>query len=635
MATQDTQFYIDAAEYQTLYEASLKDPNNFWGTQANEFITWHKPWQKVSDCDLKIGKVRWYVGGQLNAAYNCLDRHLEKHDHDTALIWEGNDPKDSLKYTYQELYTQVCKFANVLLTLGVKPGDRVCIYMPLIPEIVISMLACARIGAVHSVVFGGFSSEALRDRIVDCSCKIVITANEGLRGDKVIPLKANVDQAIANLSQITDVIVIERTNAATSFNPKIDRDYNKLMADANTTSDCHMVDAEHPLFILYTSGSTGKPKGAQHSTGGYLTYAALTFHYVFDYHPGEIYWCSADAGWITGHTYLVYGPLANAATILMYEGVPAYPDAARMWQIIDKYQVNIFYTAPTLIRALMSHGDEFLKTTKRDSLRILGTVGEPINPAAWEWFYYKVGHGQCPIVDTWWQTETGGIMISPLPGATDLKPGSATKPLFGIKPTILDNDGKEIKDHTEGNLVICDPWPGLMQTIYGDQKRFVDTYFTRFPGYYLAGDAAKCDNDGYYWIIGRNDDVLKISGHRIGTAEVESALVKNPAVAEAAVVGIADAITGEAIYAYVQLKDGQYGSDQLKQQLVAGVKTEVGSFAAPKTIRFAKELPKTRSGKIMRRILRKIAEGKTEDLGDISTLGNPEAVTQLINDKQL
>lgn len=626
------QFYINENEYEKLYNASIQDPDKFWAAQAREFITWHKEWEKVSDCDLKAGKIRWYIGGQLNAAYNCLDRHLDKNRNKTAILWEGNDPKDSLKLSYQELYTEVCKFANVLLELGARPGDRICIYMPLIPELVISMLACARIGAIHSVVFGGFSAEALRSRIEDCGSKIIVTANEGFRGDKTIPLKESVDVAVKDLSHVKHIIVVNRTNTILNKNSKVEHDYNDLMSKASTTNTCHNVDAEHPLFILYTSGSTGKPKGVQHSTGGYLTYAATTFHYVFDYHPQEIYWCTADAGWITGHTYLVYGPLLNGATIVMYEGVPAYPDASRMWQIIDKYKVNIFYTAPTLIRSLMAHGDEFLESTKRDSLRILGTVGEPTNPAAWQWFYDKVGNGKCPIVDTWWQTETGGILISPLPGATKLKPGSATKPLFGIKPCIVDNDGKLVTDHTEGNMVLANSWPGQMQTIYKDQQRFVDTYFAHFPGYYFSGDAAKCDADGYYWILGRVDDVLKVSGHRIGTAEVESALVKNISVAEAAVVGIADEITGESIYAYVQLKDHAVKSDDLKKQLITEVRIEVGSFAAPKFIHFVTELPKTRSGKIMRRILRQIAEGKSDNLGDISTLGNQEALTSLLND---
>lgn len=623
--------YLNSVTYEKMQQAALHNSDQFWAAQAQQFITWDKPWEQVSDCDFKTGKIRWYLGGKLNAAYNCLDRHLTSNGNTTAILWEGNDPSESKKLTYNELHEQVCKMANVLISLNVKAGDRICIYMPLIPEIVICMLACVRIGAIHSVVFGGFSAEALRSRIIDCGSKIVITANEGLRGEKTIPLKASVDSAIANLPQVTDVIVFKRTNNPTNFNPDIDRDYDTLMSNASSANECYIVDAEHPLFILYTSGSTGKPKGVQHSTGGYLTYAAQTFHYVFDYHPNEIYWCSADAGWITGHTYLVYGPLANAATILMYEGVPAYPDASRIWQIIDKYKVNIFYTAPTLIRSLMAHGDEYLQKTSRASLRILGSVGEPINPAAWEWFHDKVGNGKCPIVDTWWQTETGGIMISPIPGVNKLKPGCATKPLFGIKPVILeDNGGKEIIGVGEGDLVISCSWPGQMQTLYNDHKRFIDTYFTKFPGYYFAGDGVMRDADGDYWISGRIDDVLKVSGHRIGTADVESALVKNPAVAEAAVVAIPDPITGDAIVAFVQLVDGIHSDLQLEQQLIAGVKTEVGSFAAPKQIHFTNELPKTRSGKIMRRILRQIANGNTQNLGDTSTLGNLDAVNDLL-----
>ena len=517
-----------------------------------------------------------------------------------------------------------------MLSLGIKAGDRVCIYMPMIPEAVISMLACTRIGAVHSVVFGGFSAEALRTRIIDCGSKLVITANEGLRGEKVSPLKDNVDLAITNLLQVEHVIVVKRTNTVTNWDDKRDFDYAKLMSTASVTCDYYIADSEDPLFILYTSGSTGKPKGVLHTTGGYLSYAAITFKYVFDYHPDEIYWCTADVGWITGHTYLIYGPLLNAATILLYEGVPAYPDASRMWQIIDKYKVNIFYTAPTLIRALMAHGDQYLASTSRASLRILGSVGEPINPAAWEWYYNQVGKAQCPIVDTWWQTETGGILITPLPGVTKLKPGAATKAFFGIEPKILNEEGQEIIGAGEGYLVIDRSWPGQMQTIYGDHQRFIETYFSRYPGYYFSGDAAKRDADGDYWITGRVDDVLKVSGHRIGTAEVESAMVKHDAVAEAAVVGIPDEITGEAIYAFIQLMDGQQASKELEQELINLVKKEVGTFAAPKVIHFTNELPKTRSGKIMRRILSKIAAGQTSDLGDISTLGNQESVNNLL-----
>jgi acetyl-CoA synthetase len=627
------EFYLNQAKYQELYNFSISKPDDFWAQQAQQFISWDKTWDTVSDCDFSSGKINWYNGAKLNASFNCLDRHVQSDPDKTAIIWEGNQPSENRRLTYKELLEQVCKLANVLLSFGVKPGDRICIYMPLIPEIVISMLACARIGAVHSVVFGGFSAEALRMRISDCECKIVITANEGMRGDKAIAIKANVDAAISELSIVEHVIVVERTTTAVNWQDNRDHSYTELISKASSTCDYYVADSADPLFILYTSGSTGKPKGVLHTTGGYLTYAAITFHYIFDYHSDEIYWCTADAGWITGHTYLVYGPLLNGATILMYEGVPAYPDPARLWRIIDKYKVNIFYTAPTLIRALMAHGDECLATTKRDSLRILGTVGEPINPAAWDWYYNKIGNAKCPIVDTWWQTETGGIMITPLPGVSKLKPGSALRPFFGIQPQIISEEGQIVQGDGEGYLAISKSWPGQMHTIYGDQQRFIDNYFARFPGYYFAGDAAKRDADGDYWIIGRVDDVLKVSGHRIGTAEVESALVKDPSVAEAAVVGVPDDITGEAIYAFVQLMDGVQGTKELEQELKDMVKKEVGSFAAPKVIHFASELPKTRSGKIMRRILRKIACGQTDDLGDISTLGNQEAVNKLIEKK--
>jgi acetyl-CoA synthetase len=624
------QNYLDATKYSILYQSSITEPEDFWATQANEFIDWIQPWDTVSNCDFTTGKIHWYNGAKLNAAYNCIDRHLKTNPSKTAIIWEGNDPTETRAISYQELHQQVCKLANVLKSLGVKAGDRVSIYLPMIPEVVVSMLACARIGAIHSVIFGGFSAEALRTRILDCQSKIVITANEGLRGEKKIPLKTNVDHALKDLETVTSVIVINRTNNSVAMQAKRDHNYADLMANASTDCEYHAVNAEDPLFILYTSGSTGKPKGVQHSTGGYLTFAAMTFHYVFDYHPQEVYWCSADAGWITGHTYLVYGPLANGATILMYEGIPTHPDPARMWQIIDKHKVNIFYTAPTLLRSLMAHGDRYLQTTSRATLRILGTVGEPINPAAWEWYYNQVGHARCPIVDTWWQTETGGILITPLPGVTQLKPGSATKPFFGIEPIILDEQGKPIIGEGEGYLVFAKSWPGQMQTLYGDHQRFMQTYFSRFPGYYFSGDGAKRDADGYYWITGRVDDVLNVSGHRIGTAEVESALVKHPAAAEAAVVGVSDEITGESVYAFVQIIAGYKPSKELERELIATVKAEIGAFAAPKTIHFADELPKTRSGKIMRRILRKIAAGEIEDLGDISTLGNQDAVNNLI-----
>jgi acetyl-CoA synthetase len=625
--------YLNINTYKSLYKESIENSDQFWSKQALQFITWTKPWDMVSDCDFATGKVHWYSGAQLNACYNCLDRHLPNKANVPAIIWEGNDPNDATTLTYQDLYLQVCKFANVLLGLGVKPGDKVSIYLPMIPELVIAMLACTRIGAVHSIVFGGFSAEALRARILDCGATVVVTANEGLRGEKIIPLKESVEEAIADLDQVTDVIVVKRTITVTPWDAKRDRDYAALMANASTECPCYNANSLDPLFILYTSGSTGKPKGALHSTAGYLTYAAMTFHYVFDYRPGEIYWCTADAGWITGHTYVVYGPLLNGATILMYEGVPTYPTASRMWEIIDKYKVNTFYTSPTLIRSLMSMGDEYLKNSSRNSLRILGSVGEPINPAAWEWFYHKIGNSKCPIVDTWWQTETGGILISALPGATKLLPGSATKPLFGIEPLILDEQGHPIEGEGEGALVIAKSWPGQMQTIFGDHERYIDNYFSRFPGYYFSGDGARRDADGNFWVTGRMDDVLKVSGHRIGTAEVESSIVRNPAVAEAAVVGIPDEIKGEAIYAYVQLKNGISASKELEKDLIAEVKKDIGSFAAPQSIHFCKELPKTRSGKIMRRILRKIAVGETEEFGDISTLSNTESVANLIAER--
>lgn len=622
--------HLDQEQYQKLYQSSITEPDNFWATQAKQFIEWLRPWNTISNCDFKTGKVSWFEGAQLNVAYNCVDRHLKDKANDIAILWEGNEPGETKKLTYQELHAAVCKMANVLLYLNVKPGDRVCIYLPMIPEIVIAMLACARIGAVHSIVFGGFSSEALSTRILDCGSKIVITANETMRGEKVIPLKSSVDTAISDTPLVKDVIVIKRTKNKTPWNDAIDRDYETLMAQASPECACYAANATDPLFILYTSGSTGKPKGALHSSGGYLTYAAMTFHYVFDYHPNEIYWCTADAGWITGHTYVVYGPLANGATILLYEGIPNYPDASRVWKIIDKYKVNIFYTSPTLIRSLMSQGDQYLQNSSRESLRVLGSVGEPINPAAWEWFYNKVGHAKCPIVDTWWQTETGGILISALPGATKLLPGSATLPLFGIQPYLLNDQGVQQDGVAEGCLTIAHSWPGQMQTIFGDHARFVETYFSRFPGYYFSGDGARRDALGNYWITGRMDDVIKVSGHRIGTAEIESALVRNPAVAEAAVIGIPDEIKGESIYAYVQLKRGFNASKELEKELFAAVRTDIGSFATPQVIHLCSELPKTRSGKIMRRILRKIATGETEDLGDLSTLANTEVVDELL-----
>lgn len=621
-------------DYKALYQSSIADPANFWAEQASEFISWEQPWDRVYDYDFSKGKIHWYSKAKLNVCNNCVDRHASVEPQRQALIWQGNSVTESKQYTYQELLEHVCKTANVLKELGVKKGDRVCIYMPMIPEAIFTMLACARIGAVHSVVFAGFSPEALRARILDCGSEIVVTANQGLRGEKIIPLKENVDTAIAELQQVKSVLVVKRTTAQVPFNKQRDHDYAALIEKVNVNCEYEVVDAEDPLFILYTSGSTGKPKGVVHSSGGYITYANFSFHYVFDYKPQEVYWCTADVGWITGHTYLVYGPLAAGATILMYEGIPTYPDPSRLWDIVDQYKVNIFYTAPTLIRALMGHGDRYLKTTSRESLRILGTVGEPINPAAWEWYYQKVGNGKAPIVDTWWQTETGGILLSPIPNVTKLKPGSATTPLFGIEPAILDAEGREIIGEGEGYLVFKTSWPGQMQSIFNDHKRFVETYFSTFPGYYLSGDAARRDADGYYWITGRIDDVLNVSGHRIGTAEVESALVKHKSVAEAAVVGCKDDVTGEAIFAFIQLMDGVSESVALRDELIALVRQEIGGFAVPKHMQFTPELPKTRSGKIMRRILRKIANGDTQELGDISTLGNQEVVNRLLQQQQ-
>lgn len=621
-------------DYTALYLASITDPENFWSEQANKFISWDHSWDRVSDYDFVKGKINWYTNAKLNVCKNCVDRHAAAEPQRQALIWQGNNPTETKQYTYKDLLEHVCKTANVLKELGVKKGDRVCIYMPMIPEAVFTMLACARIGAVHSVVFAGFSPESLRTRIIDCGSQIVVTADQGLRGEKIIPLKEHVDTAIAELPQVKSVLLIRRTGVQVPFNKQRDHDYYMLIDKVNPNCEYAIMDASDPLFILYTSGSTGKPKGVVHSSGGYITYASYSFHYVFDYKPQEIFWCTADVGWITGHTYLVYGPLAVGATILLYEGIPTYPDPSRLWNIVDQFKVNIFYTAPTLIRALMAHGDRFLKTTSRESLRVLGSVGEPINPAAWDWYYHQVGQGRCPIVDTWWQTETGGILLSPIPNVTKLKPGSATTPLFGIEPAILDAEGKEISGAGEGYLVFKTSWPGQMQTIFNDPKRFIETYFSKFPGYYVSGDAARRDADGYYWITGRTDDVLNVSGHRIGTAEVESALVKHPMVAEAAVVGCKDPISGEAIYAFVQLMDDAQQNELLQTELAAMVRQEIGGFAVPKKMQFTPELPKTRSGKIMRRILRKIANGDTDDLGDMSTLANQEVVGNLLKHRQ-
>jgi acetyl-CoA synthetase len=625
--------HIDEAKYAEMYQRSINDPDGFWAEQAKEFVTWSKPWNRVSDWDFHKGDIRWFEGGKLNVAYNCLDRHLEKRGDQVALIWEGDDPAEDKKITYRQLHAEVSKFANVLKSRGVKKGDRVCIYMPMIPEASVAMLACARIGAVHSVVFGGFSPESLKDRILDSDCQVVITADEGLRGKKAVPLKGNTDKALLQCPNVHTVLVVQRTGGNVAWKDGRDVWYHDAMHKASPDCQPEEMDAEDPLFILYTSGSTGKPKGVLHTTGGYLLFAAMTHKYTFDYHDGDIYWCTADVGWVTGHTYIVYGPLANGAISLMFEGIPSYPDASRFWQVIDKHQVNIFYTAPTAIRALMREGADPVKKTSRKSLKLLGTVGEPINPEAWEWYYHVVGDERCPIVDTWWQTETGGHLITPLPGATALKPGSATRPFFGVAPAIVDNEGNILDGECEGNLVITRPWPGQMRSVYGDHQRFIDTYFKTYPGMYFTGDGAKRDKDGYYWITGRVDDVLNISGHRMGTAEIESALVLHEAVAEAAVVGFPHDIKGQGIYCYVTLVKGVEPSDALKKELVQLVRSEIGPIASPDIIQWAPGLPKTRSGKIMRRILRKIAANETDTMGDTSTLADPAVVDDLVHNR--
>ncbi len=627
---------IDAAGYEEMYKKSVADSEGFWSEQARR-IDWIKPFTKVKDVSFSKDDlhIRWFYDGSLNVCYNCVDRHLDSKGDDVAIIWEGDDPTRDLKITYRELHGRVCRFANALKELGAKKGDRITIYMPMIPETAIAMLACARIGAVHSVVFGGFSPDALAGRIHDCESNIVITADEGVRGAKAIPLKANVDAAAANpaVTTLERVLVVRNTGADIGWVDGRDAWLHELEEQVDEDCPCEEMGAEDPLFILYTSGSTGKPKGVLHTSGGYLVYAALTHEYVFDYHPGDIYWCTADVGWVTGHSYIVYGPLANGAITLMFEGVPNYPSASRFWEVCDKHQVNICYTAPTAIRALMREGDEPVKRTSRKSLRLLGTVGEPINPEAWEWYYRVVGDERCPIVDTWWQTETGGILISPLPGATPLKPGSATKPLFGIQPAIVDGDGNILDGETKGNLVILDSWPGQMRTIYGDDQRFVDTYFSAFEGCFFTGDGVRRDEDGYYWITGRVDDVLNVSGHRMGTAEVESALVAHKDVAEAAVVGYPHEIKGQGIYAYVTLMQGVGADDALLADLRQWVRKEIGPIATPDLIQWAPGLPKTRSGKIMRRILRKVAENDYDNLGDTSTLADPAVVDDLVENR--
>ncbi len=622
---------INEAEFQQMYRASIEDPEAFW-TEQGKRLHWSKPFTKIKDVSWSKDDlhVRWFEDGELNVSYNCVDRHVDAKRDEVAIIWEGDEPGTDCKITYGELFKHVCRFANVLKEIGVKKGDRVTLYLPMILEAAYAMLACARIGAVHSIVFAGFSPEALAGRINDCESSFVITADEGVRGGRKIPLKSNVDKALAHVDHNVGVLVVKHTGGEVAFNEEQDHWLHEV--DKNVSSDCapEPMNAEDPLFILYTSGSTGKPKGVLHTTGGYLVWASMTHQYVFDYKPGEIYWCSADVGWVTGHSYIIYGPLANGATTLMFEGVPTYPDASRFWQIVDKYNVNIFYTAPTAIRALMGKGEEFVETTSRQSLRLLGSVGEPINPEAWEWYHRVVGEGRCPIVDTWWQTETGGVMISPLPGATALKPGSATKPLFGVQAQIVDAEGLVLEGEAEGNLVITASWPGQMRTVYGDHQRFYETYFSTYPGKYFTGDGCRRDADGYYWITGRVDDVINVSGHRMGTAEVESALVAHEAVSEAAVVGYPHDIKGQGIYAYVSLTAGHDQSEKLRTDLVTWVRHEIGPIASPDLVQFAPGLPKTRSGKIMRRILRKIAEDDFSNLGDTSTLAEPEVVDDLI-----
>ncbi|WP_104911566.1 acetate--CoA ligase [Pseudomonas sp. LG1D9] len=621
-------------DYQRLYRQSIDHPDIFWAEQAKALLDWITPWHTVQHCDIHTGGAQWFAGGQLNVSYNCIDRHLAQRADQPAFIWEGDDPAKSSKITYRQLHQNVSRLANVLKSRGVKKGDRVCIYMPMIPEAAYAMLACTRIGAVHSVVFGGFSPDALRDRILDADCRTVITADEGVRGGRPVALKQNVDKALASCPNVTTVLVVERTGAAVAWTEGRDLKYQQAVDAVSGECPPEAMDAEDPLFILYTSGSTGKPKGVLHTTGGYLLQAAMTFKYVLDYREGEVFWCTADVGWVTGHSYIVYGPLANGATSLMFEGVPSYPDSSRFWQVIDKHQVNIFYTAPTALRALMREGHGPLENTSRASLRLLGSVGEPINPEAWEWYFNAVGEQRCPIVDTWWQTETGGIMLSPLVSAQRIKPGCATQPMFGVQPVLLDEQGKEINGAGSGVLAIKSSWPGQIRSVYGDPQRMIDTYFKPYPGYYFTGDGARRDEDGDYWITGRIDDVINVSGHRIGTAEVESALVLHDKVAEAAVVGYPHDLKGQGIYAFVTPMNGVEPSDELKKHLLELVSKEIGSFAKPELIQWAPALPKTRSGKIMRRILRKIACNELDSLGDTSTLADPSVVDGLI-DKRL
>jgi acetyl-CoA synthetase len=626
--------WVDNDKYLSMYRQSVEDPDGFWAEHGKR-IDWFKPFSKVKDVSYNKDDlhIRWFYDGTTNAAYNCLDRHLETRGDQTAIIWEGDDPKDDKTITYRELHEEVCKFANGLKAIGAKKGDRITIYMPMIPEAAVAMLACVRIGAIHSIVFGGFSPDALAGRIQDCDCNIIITADEGLRGGRPVPLKANSDAALKSCPSIQKCVVVKRTGGAVEWEDGRDVWYHDLIAEASADCPAEEMDAEDPMFILYTSGSTGKPKGVMHTTGGYMVYASMTHQYVFDYKDGQVYWCTADVGWVTGHSYIVYGPLANGAITVMFEGVPNYPDTSRFWQVCDKHDIEIFYTAPTAIRALMRDGDGPVKKTSRKSIKLLGTVGEPINPEAWLWYYNVVGDGRCPIVDTWWQTETGGILITPLPGATDLKPGSATRPFFGIQPLMVDAEGNDLDGACEGNLCIADSWPGQMRTVYGDHARFFDTYFATYPGRYFTGDGARRDEDGYYWITGRVDDVINVSGHRMGTAEVESALVAHPKVAEAAVVGAPHDIKGQGIYAYVTLNAGEDPDEDLRKELVLWVRKEIGPIASPDWLQWAPGLPKTRSGKIMRRILRKIAENDFGNLGDTSTLAEPQVVDDLVDNR--
>ena len=622
--------HLTSEQYREMHEHSIEDSDAFWAEQAETNIDWYKTWDAVSDIDYHRAHIRWFEGGKLNLSYNCIDRHLESRAEQTAIIWEGDDPSKSEHISYQTLHDRVCQLANALREMGITKGDRVCLYMPMIPEATFAMLACARIGAIHSVVFGGFSPEALRGRINDSECKAVITADFGLRGLKAIPLKANVDEACKETPSVEKVLVCKVTGDDVDWQAGRDLWYDDEVNHQPTECEPEVMDSEDPLFILYTSGSTGTPKGVLHSTAGYLLYAQMTFKYVFDYQEGEVFWCTADVGWITGHSYLLYGPLANGATTLVYEGVPTYPDASRFWQVVDKHQVNSFYTAPTALRALMGAGDQYLDNSSRESLRILGTVGEPINPEAWEWYYHKVGKGRCPIIDTWWQTETGGHMIAPLPGAIDTKPGSATLPFFGVEPVLLDDQGNILEGEASGNLAFSRSWPGQMRGVYNNPERFHEAYFSMYPGYYFTGDGCRRDADGYYWITGRVDDVINVSGHRMGTAEIESALVLHNAVAESAVVGFPHEIKGQGIYAYVTLMAGEEYTDDLKAELVRHVREQIGPVATPDVIHWALGLPKTRSGKIMRRILRKIAENDDSNLGDISTLADPSVVEDLV-----